>query len=119
MSESIERIIESLFVFESLRTHRIYQICGAKDVTVALGVQAKEQVILPNVESDPTDPAADIEMPFDVQPSSRIAKDMKTKIAKAAKRKAGGDIPLNNVDVEDISIMDISGDKPAFDKKTE
>jgi len=41
------------FVFEFLRTHRIYQVCGAKDFTVALGVQAKEQVQQPQVESDP------------------------------------------------------------------
>ena len=40
------------FVFEFLRTHRIYQVCGAKDFTVALGVQGKEQVLQPNVESD-------------------------------------------------------------------
>ena len=41
------------FVFEFLRTHRIYQVCGAKDFTVALGVQAKEQVQAPQVETDP------------------------------------------------------------------
>merc|ERR1712083_380891 len=42
------------FVFEFLRTHRIYQVCGAKDFTVALGVQAKGgNVQQPQVETDP------------------------------------------------------------------
>eukprot|EP01083_Nonionella_stella_P271286 919223_1 len=45
-------IYKKPFVFEFLRTHRIYQVCGAKDFTIALGVQAKEQVLQPNVESD-------------------------------------------------------------------
>lgn len=55
------------FVFEFLRTHRIYQVCGAKDFTVALGVQGKEQVLQPNVESDV---AEDMKMDFNRQQSA-------------------------------------------------
>ncbi|ETO10698.1 hypothetical protein RFI_26679 [Reticulomyxa filosa] len=38
-------------IFEYMRPYRIYQICGAKDFTVALGVHAKEPVNKPNIIS--------------------------------------------------------------------
>eukprot|EP01084_Bolivina_argentea_P174110 301585_1 len=38
-------------ILENLRSHRIYQICGTKECTVALGVKSKEPVIRPNCDN--------------------------------------------------------------------
>lgn len=38
-------------IFEYMRPYRIYQICGSKDFTVALGVHAKDPVTKPNIVS--------------------------------------------------------------------
>eukprot|EP01084_Bolivina_argentea_P008280 15497_1 len=51
--EPVTQIIyKKPFVFEFLTTHRIYQICGTKDFTIALGVKTKDEIIKPNIESD-------------------------------------------------------------------
>jgi len=46
-----EMVHTAPFVYEYMRPYRIYQICGAKDFTVALGVHAKEPVPKPEIEA--------------------------------------------------------------------
>ena len=47
-----EMVHATPYVYEYLRTHRIYQVCGGKDHTIALGVQAKDNVQKPIIDVD-------------------------------------------------------------------